>query len=208
LSEKKDKLAKLSEAAESLGELPKDQLALLEGLTDQQKTIVRFKMRGLSQKGIANIMELTPARISQEVKAIRQHYAARGSSVDQSVLVGEAVTLYEEVEQKAWAVYQDDESKRLRALDTIMTAREKQIKLFMDLGLIKRAAIEHNHGVVVSPVLERLTPEKKSEIVARIIETAPGIEPEPPSDDDIEDAEYVDYETETEDRTSGEAQDV
>lgn len=188
-----DRLAKLSTAANSLTIDTAEQLKALKGLTEQQQLIARFKLRGLSQKALANLLDVTPARISQEVKAIRQHFQARGSYVDQAVTVGETSTLYEEVERRAWEVYHDpnDSSKRLRALETVMSARERHIKLLMDLGLMKRAAIEHQHGVAVSPVMEALTPERREEIVARIIEPTAGAEPTPP-EDDFED-EFIEH---------------
>jgi hypothetical protein len=180
---KADKLALLAEAA---GEDRADQLALLDGLTEQQKLIARLRMRGLSQKAIAQVIEVTPARVCQEVKAIREHYITKGGNLDQAALVGESLTLFEEVEQKAWEVFHQDESKKLRALDTVMNARERQIKLLMDLGILRRAATEHLHGVVVSPVLQALSKEKREAIVATIISTTPGEAPTPPEEDDDE----------------------
>jgi DNA-binding transcriptional regulator YdaS (Cro superfamily) len=191
---KSDRLVKVKELADGMGDDTPDQLALMEGLSDQQKLIVRFKLRGLSQKAIAQVLAVTPARVSQEMQEIKRHYIERGSDINQAVIVGESMALFEEVEQKAWEVFHNDETKKLRALDTVMLAREKQLKLLMDLGLLKRAAIEHAHDVVVSPLLKNLSPERREEIVARIIETTPGIEPEPP-EDDIEDAEIISYES-------------
>ncbi len=187
MTKRPELLKAANEIADSLGTDTADQLALLEGLTEQQQTIVRFKIRGLSQKRTAEILGLSAARVSQEVKAIREHHVARGSQVDQAALVGETASLYEEVEKKAWEVYHDPaEGKKLRALETVMAARERQIKMYMDLGLVKRAAIEHTSTVVVSPLMSKLTPEKKDEIVARIIETAPGLAPTPPEEYDEE----------------------
>lgn len=169
-----------NELADALAPDSDDQTTLMEGLSDRQRVIVRFKMRGLSQAATAQFLKITPARVSQEMKAIRAHYVVRGSNVNQAALVGDTLTLFEEIEQKGWEVYHADESKRLRALDTIMSAREKQLKLLMDLGHVKRAAVEHTHGVVVSPILSDLTHEVKQQLVATIIETAPGKAPSPP----------------------------
>lgn len=200
MNKKSDRLVKLNEAADKLGTETDEQLDLMAGLTTQQQLITRFKMRGLTQSAIAKILEVTPARVSQEMTEIRKHYIARGSDVNQAAVVGATVSLYEEVEQRAWEVFHNDEGKKLRALDTVMTAREKQLKLLMDLGLVKRAATEHAHSVVVSPVMEQLTEQKKAELVARLIEPAPGIEPEPPDEDYIDMEEgYESQESEDED---------
>lgn len=185
---KAEKLARLSAAADALAPKIEDQQVLLKELSEQQQLIARLKLRGMSQKAIANVLDVTPQRISQEVRTIREHFRARGASVNQEVVVGETVTLYEEVERKAWEVFNDkDNPKKLRALDTVMSAREKHLKLLMDLGLMKRAAIEHQHGIAKSPVFESLTPEKRQEIVARIIEQPTGAAPTPPDDEDLDD---------------------
>ncbi len=184
MTKKPELLKAASELADELGEDTPDQEALLEGLNDQQRTIIRFKMRGLSQKRTADLLKLSPARVSQEMRVIRAHLVSRGSDVNQAALVGETATLYEEVEKKAWEVFHDpEENKKLRALETIMSARDRQVKLMLEVGLLKRAAIEHNTTVSVSPLMSSLTAEKKDKIVARIIETAPGVEPTPPEED-------------------------
>lgn len=176
-----DKLLEATSIIDELGEVSDTQLALLEGLTDQQQVITRFKMRGISQKQIAKFLGLTKGRVSQEVRAIREYNEARGVQVDASAVVGETVCVYEEVERKAWEVFYGDDSKqKLRALETVMSAREKQMKLYMDLGFVKRAAIEHSHDYAPSPLMSSLTDERRDEIVARIIATSPGVDPTPP----------------------------
>lgn len=195
-----DKLIKLNSAADALAKEGPVEKSILEGLTDRQRTIAKLKLRGLSQKLMAEMLDLTPARISQEVAAIREHFISKGSDINQAALVGETVTLYEQVEQEAWRIfYAEDTSKqiKLRTLDTIMSAREKNVKLLMDLGLIRRAAIEHSHGVFVSPAVESLTPQQKEYIVANVVKLTPGLEPEPPEEAEYE--EIVDYPEEIED---------
>ena len=177
-------LKQAKEITNQLGDETPDQLALLNGLSEQQQTIVRFKIRGLTQVAIARFLKVTPARVSQEVKAIREHHIAKGSSVNQAALVGETLSIYEEVERKSWEVFHSEEGKKLRALETVMTARDRQMKLMMDLGLVKRAAIEHTSTVVVSPLMSSLTPERREEVIATLIQPAPGLAPSPPEDDE------------------------
>lgn len=201
---KQNKLAKLNEVATALAPTTEaeSQLAAVDGLTEQQKTILRLKTRKLSQKAIAGMLDVTPARISQEVKAIREHFVARGSVVNQAALVGETMNIFEEVEKEAWGVFHSDDAKKLAALDRVMGAREKTVKMLMDLGLIKRAATEHIHKEAKSEVMENLTPERREAIVAQVINVAPGVEPEPPEEDYDEDYDSGEVDTGSEDEGS------
>jgi len=196
MTKKQERLAKANAIDDQLEELTPEQLALLEGfkeLTDQQQTIANLKMRGLSQKAIANILNVSPARISQEAKVIRAHDSAQGSEVNQSVAVGMSLGLKKLLMQKAWEVFHNDESKRLAAINTISDLDDKRTKLMMDLGLIKRAAVEHSHDHTVSPILADLTPQDRDAVAAIFTRVSPGIAPTPPSDDDddFEDTEII-----------------
>jgi transcriptional regulator with XRE-family HTH domain len=164
----------------------------LEGLSDQEQVVVRMKLAGLSQEAISKVLGLTKGRISQIVKRIREHYESKGRSISQDRVIGESITLYEEVEHKAWEVYHNQDSKKLRALEVIMNAREKQLSLLMDLGIIKRAAQQHEHlHADVSPLLARLTDEKKRQLVSNIIDIPAGEEPEPPDEASLDEiAQY------------------
>lgn len=191
MTDKSEKLEKLAELADSLGKDPPEQQTLMKGLTDQQMTILRFKMRGLSQKATANLLKLTPARVSQEMRVVREHYIEKGSDIDQAAVVGESLTLYEEVEIEAWEeVHGKEGSHKLRALGVVMDARERQIKLLMDTGMLRRAATQHEHKTMISPLMEALleSPEKREAVVATIVQVSEGIEPEPPEDEDYDES--------------------
>ncbi len=195
--EKKNLVTTASELADKMADDSSDQLALMEDLSERQQVIMRFKMRGMSQRATAQLLDLTESMVSKEMKIIRAHYIARGSDANQAAVVGSTIVLFEEIEQKGWEVFHTDESKRLRALDTIMTAREKQVKLLMDLGHIKRAATEHRHEIEVSPLLEQMSQAKKDQLVEHIIQLSPGIDPTPPEEfEKMIEAEAVDYEPE------------
>ena len=174
------------EPADEFSDDTLDQLSVLDGLTDTQRVIVRFKMGGQSQAAAAMFLNVSPAYVSQQMKKIRSYFEVRGMNVNQDVLIGSTRSLYEEVEYKSWEVFHTDDNKRLPALDLIMTAREKQVKLLMDLGIMRRAAVEHTHDAGVSPLIEKMTQEQKDDLVRTMIESqfSPGIEPTPPDDDD------------------------
>lgn len=154
-----------------MGELPKEAPAEMEipdslvtaedpfnGLSDRQRTIARLRLRNISQGAIAKLLGVTQPLISIELKAIREWQIARGKNVDQAAVVGAATSIYDEVEHQAWQLFYDTEAPsedKFKALALVMQSREKQTKLMMDLGLLKKASQEITHKLEVSPFLEK-----------------------------------------------------
>lgn len=169
-----------------------------EELSERQRRIVNYQYRGLTQKAIAQLEDVSQPYISAQIKKIREVYKSVGRTIDQEVVVGETVSVYGEVEQRAWELYfkhkDTTPSAANKALDTVMTSREKTVKLFMDLGIMNRKAIEHEHTVKAVPFLEQfenMKEEAKQAELQNVIEVSLTTleEPEPPQlEADIEDA--------------------
>lgn len=176
---------------------------LFQGLTAVQKTFVRLRNRGLTHREIANIRGITPQAVSWEFGKIKAYYQSKGKSIDQDSLVGETVSIFNEIEQKAWDIVHSekaDDELKLKAMNTVMSARERHTKLLMDIGRLDKAAkkIEHTVSQEDSTFISKLRENPnmvqgavKSIIEAHLTELAA---PVPPSvlDDEISDAELVD----------------
>lgn len=186
------------EGLSSEADLAKDEEYDLEGLTERQQLIFRFRLRGLSQQAIAKFFKVSQPVISKEVKRIKQYFRDKGSSIDQDATIGETTSLYEEVEAKSWEMYHktEDESIQAKALGLVMQARDKHTKLLMDLGKLTKAS-NRVEVVEVSPFIASLKESDRKAIVAAALKTQldelPA--PEPPKlsseNEDIEDAELV-----------------
>ena len=167
------------------------------GLTERQVTISRLKMRGLSQTAIASVLGVSQPIVSKELKKIKKVHQERGVTLDKNAMVGQTVSVYEEVEQKAWELFHtspDDSSHKSQALSLVMQARDKQIKLMTDLGFIEKAAQKVDHSIQVkAPLLESWDKQGKQRLSENILvaQLNPLDEPEPPEDDDIQDAEII-----------------
>lgn len=174
-------------------------------LSERQKRLLKYRMRGLTQKAIAQIENVSQPFISQELNKIKKIFAEQGKQIDQHAVVGESLNIFQEVEHRAWDLYYKSvegksHSDANKALSTVLTARDRGIKLLMDLGLIKRAAIEHKHSV--APFLEKWqqqSQEDKRIVVESVIETQLSDleEPQPPALPD-----YLEYEDVEEDESS------
>lgn len=175
---------------------------LFMGLSVVQKTLVRLRSRGLTHKEIANIRGITPQAVSWEFGKIKEYYAAKGKAIDQDSLVGETVSIFNEIEQKAWDIVHSDKADddtKLKAMNTVMSARERHTKLLMDIGRLDKAAkkVEHTltneDSTFISKLRENpalLQGAVKNVIEAHLTELAA---PVPPSviDDEISEAEIV-----------------
>lgn len=174
----------------------------LTGLSERQKLIARLRMRGLSQEAIANVVGCSQTWVSKELQTIKQWQTERGRKVDQSEVVGNTSSLYEEIEHRAWELYHGTQeiAEKSKALAVVMQAREKQTKLLMDLGLIKKAGQEVHHKIEVSPFIERWkSGEGKKSLGDAIVVRQLAELPAPTLDTGIEDAEVVEEEEEDED---------
>jgi hypothetical protein len=158
-------------------------------MSSRQRRIVNYRMRGLTQKAIGDLEGVSQPMIAKELNGIRKIYKEQGRNIDSDQVVGESVSLYQEVEHKAWEIFHTHKKERPsaanKALDTIMASREKTIKLMMDLGILKKAATEVEHTLNVAPFVERfsnMSSEKKQEALGNVITVnlEELEEPEPP----------------------------
>lgn len=145
-------LQKADDALKALEQLsnPYEDPSKWEGLSDRQKRVVKLKMKGLSQSKIANIMNVSQSTVSLELSKVREIMKDRVITLDQDVIVGESLSVFEEVQNKAWALHAsaaDDPAIQAKALSIIMDAQTKQNKMLMDLGIMHRVAKEVNHKV-------------------------------------------------------------
>ncbi len=180
-----------------LATLDADENAVV-GLTDKQKQVFKLKLRGFTQRAIGEVMNISQPAVAKHWKAIKKRFSDIGASIDQNQVVGESVSLYQEIEERAWDLYSLAKGAGKigdanRALSTVMTARDKALSLLMDLGLLRRAAVEHEHSVSVSPLIDQWRSgdaQKKIRVTTRVIETQLDELDEPQPPEDISDAEF------------------
>jgi len=142
-------------------------------LTERQLRIVNYKLRGMTQASMAKLESVSQPMISKEITAIKAVYKEQGMSIDQDMVVGESVHLFGEVEQRGWEIFHlskknDKPGAANSALMTIMSAREKSIKLLMELGILKKAPTEHEHTMKIAPFLEKFKDMKEEDRQAEL----------------------------------------
>jgi predicted transcriptional regulator len=185
--------------------LAKEDLALdpWEGLTDQQTHIQALRFRGVSQGAIAKVLGVSQPYIHKQLKRIKEIHAEKGAQIDQDVFVGMSVSKFDLLEQKAWEIYSKESAKekvntavQMQALQTIASLQEKKAKLLLDLGLLKRAAQQHEHTIKpVGPTfVDTWEASKRENLAQDIIFSQMKALPEPEAP--YEDAEIIEDEGE------------
>lgn len=142
-------------------------------LTERQLRIVNYKLRGMTQASMAKLESVSQPMISKEITAIKAVYREQGMTIDQDMVVGESIHLFGEVEQRGWEIFHlskknDKPGAANAALTTVMAAREKSIKLLMELGILKKAPTEHEHTMKIAPFLEKFKDMKEAERQAEL----------------------------------------
>lgn len=146
---------------------------IYDGLSERQTLIYKLSLRGLTQSAIGKILQISQPAVAKELRKIREYFQEQGRQVDENYVVGSTVSLYQEVETKAWEIYNDANSEsqdKLKALQIVVNAREKNLKLLMDLGRIKKAAQEVTHKVEPSPFVQSWERGEAREKVKMLIE--------------------------------------
>lgn len=160
-----------------------------EELTERQRRILKYRIHGMTQTAIAKLEKVSQPMIAKEMRRIKKVFADKGRQIDQEVVVGETTHLYGEVEKRGWEMYfthkDDKPASALKALETVMGARERTLKLLMDVGLMKKVATEHEHTLKVAPFVqqfEQLDPQEKQAALKNVIDVQLQElqEPEPP----------------------------
>lgn len=167
-----------------------------EGLTDQQRVIARLKMRGLTQHQIGTYLQISQPAVSKHLARVKEYMKEKGSKVDQSVIVGETTSVYEEIEAKSWEIFSatTDHGDKIKAMQLVMLARDKQTKLLMDLGHLERAGTRTTVDVNVSPLVKSWQRGEAIAAVNTIIQSQLKELEAPRPPEEIEDAEFTEIE--------------
>jgi DNA-binding CsgD family transcriptional regulator len=129
-------------------------LALMEhdpwsGLTNLQKQVQALKLKGISQRVMANVLQVSQTTIFKELEKIREIHCKNGASLDTNTYVGETISTYEELSTQGWkgfmSISDDQQSAhtlKLQYLQFIGQMTREKTKMLMDLGYVKKAKME------------------------------------------------------------------
>ncbi len=131
---------------------------------------------------------------------IREHHLARGTDINQAIVIGETMSLFEELETEAQHILVTSKNNpdpvagitdRIKSVELISKLRGELIKQMQSLGLLKNANVPQNNttvnvGINNTPFYDKIKAAGKVEDVGvRIIEMTQDAleEPEPPEEE-------------------------
>jgi len=154
-----------------------------EEIEDRRKQVARLRLRGLGYRSIAKILNVGHMTIKRDLEAIREENKRRVSGFEHAQMIGESLSVFEEVELRAWQDYHDADKgsvQRRQFLDVIQNARNNQIKLLTDIGLVSKEP--HKVDVTVrTDAIEHWSPEAQALVAMAILKAklSPPADPVP-----------------------------
>jgi len=116
-----------------------------EEIEERRKQVARLRMRGLGYRAIGKLLSVGHMTIKRDLEAIRENNKEKVTTLDRSEHVGESLSVFEEVELRAWQDYhtaQAGSQQRQKFLAEVQEARKNQTRLLTDLGVVSRAPLE------------------------------------------------------------------
>jgi len=154
-----------------------------EEIEDRHKHVGRLRMRGLNYRSIAKLLGVSTMTIKRDLDAIREDNKKRVTTFESERHIGESLSVFEECELRAWQDYHEALAgtiQRKHFLDTIQNARNNQIKLLTDVGLISREPAKVDVRVKTD-LIQHWSPEAQALVAMAILKSKlpPAAEPEP-----------------------------
>jgi len=144
-----------------------------EEIEDRRKQVGRLRMRGLGYRSIAKLLGVGFMTVKRDLEAIREDNKKRVSAFEQEQHLGESLSVFEECELRAWQDYHEAGAgtiQRKHFLDTIQDARNNQIKLLTDVGLISKEPAKVDVRVR-SELIQHWSPEAQALVAMAILKS-------------------------------------
>jgi hypothetical protein len=138
-----------------------------EKLEKRQK-MMRLRMQGWTVREIAKELQMNAVVVYKEFQEIRAQNEERLAGFDRTHAISMCISVFENIEKECWENYRSlapGSQGRNQFLNTIRAARNDQIKLLEDMGLLSKVALQINHNVNTQAVLKDMT-EKTQQVLA------------------------------------------
>jgi predicted transcriptional regulator len=150
---------------------------------ERRRAIYRLVLKGTTQKHIAKLLDISLATVKRDLKYVKDHNAARLTNLQQNETIGGCLTVFEEVQEKAWIQYHI--TKEAKFLKIIQDAENNKIKLLLDVGKLKKPSHEVNVRVD-HKVINNFTKDAQKLITCAMLKAKLSDPIEPVKDDFLE----------------------
>jgi hypothetical protein len=145
---------------------------------------VKLRMRGLGLRKIAAELDVGHMTVKRDLAAIAEENKTRMDQLERDTLLAECVSVFEQIEAQAWDQYHrcaNGTQMKAQFLNVIRSARNDQVKLLTDIGMIAKAPQKVEH-TITRDVISHWSPEAQDLVAMAIIKS--GLTPaEAPQED-------------------------
>jgi len=173
-------------------------------IADRRQQVMRLRLQGLTPAVIAKLINVSPATVSTDLKAVQQEQIEKVDALKVNEFMADALEMLAMVEEKAWSEYQKADPgspARLKALDMVRRVQLDKLTALSDVGIFKKPEevpkkIEHEHHVRFDlPPQARQNAARallNETLASNLLEPSPDGEPEPDNVLDVDAVEVVD----------------
>jgi hypothetical protein len=141
-------------------------------LTERRQMVLRMRLQGKTFRDIGKELGLGYMTVKRDLDAIKCEVAQKIDKFDRDYALGKSISVYEQIEEEAWAEYHRSVTgspSKAQFLNLVRTARNDQVKLLADVGLIDRAPAKVQHKIETNKILEGWTDDARRIVSLAII---------------------------------------
>ena len=141
-------------------------------LAERRKLVIKFRLKGKTLREIAKELNTGYMTVKRDLDIVKHEVHEKVSQFDREYALGKSISVYEQIESEAWEQYFGcavGAPGRVQFLNLVRTARNDQVKLLTDVGLINKAPAQVHHQFEANQVLKGWTDDARRIVALAII---------------------------------------
>jgi DNA-binding CsgD family transcriptional regulator len=141
-------------------------------LAERRQVVVRLRLQGMTLREIGKELGCGYMTIKRDMDIIKEEVGQKIAQFDKDYALGKSMTVYEQIESEAWAQFYgcaNGTTSKAQFLNLVRAARNDQVKLLTDVGLISKAPTQVTHQFEANQVLKGWTDDAKRIVALSII---------------------------------------
>lgn len=141
-------------------------------LAERRQIVIRMRLQGKTLREIGKELGIGYMTAKRDLDTIRSEVSEKVSQFDRDYALGKSISVYEQIEDEAWREYYGAASggpSKAQFLNLVRAARNDQVKLLTEVGLINKAPVQVQHEFQAQAVLKNWTEDAKRIVALAII---------------------------------------
>lgn len=141
-------------------------------LAERRQMVIRLRLQGMTLREIAKELNTGYMSVKRDLDLVREEVGKKVGQFDRDYALGKSISVYEQIESEAWQQFYsvpNGTPARAQFLNLVRTARNDQVKLLTEVGLINKAPTQVQHQFEANQVLKGWTDDAKKIVALAII---------------------------------------